>query len=648
MKMVLRKKENWCWLVIIAVTAFIHCFQIGSIPYGINVDEMGMGYDAWCLANFGTDRYLNSFPVYLINFSGGQSALYAYLCAPFVYLFGISATVLRIPAVIFSFITLFFSIRIADYLWSDKRINRLVGFVYMVSPVFLMLSRIGLDCNLMLGMATVFLYFVLKAVDKARNRDFFVAGVLGGLLLYSYVISHMLLPVFLLLLISYLLYTGKVCFKQIVIMAVPLFLLALPLILMHITNMLDLGEITIGIFTIPKLYRYRSDDLSWQSIGRKLIGFFKTTLMYDNVRFNSIKSFYNMYAISIPFILLGMGHGIVQLIKSLKRKQWNAYVCIVLWMISVYVTGVFISTGEGPNVYQVNSTFLIYLFFSVDGMLIVYRFFVKKREKLAKISAGICIGVYVCFFASFVKYYFCDYTNDTYLIDLFNFQFDDVLGYMEKELPEEVAERVTYIGDGNQTYIFYLGSTLTTPYEYNQLIDDRPYTLWLWSQSYKNYRFNFPEEIDPLGNYIVPETSIDYIQKYDQYGFEKVHIGTHYLFWNAMLNIEESTAKAVISWDHGVVDENIVLDDGEITVLSGWGLNASYGTVWDDIIAYVDGKYYRAEKMERKDVAEILQNEALEMSGFHLIIPTKDVQKGNVKIKFIDYKNNVCYVEEYE
>ena len=648
MKTVLRKKENWCWLVIIAVTAFIHCFQIGSIPYGINVDEMGMGYDAWCLANFGTDRYLNSFPVYLINFSGGQSALYAYLCAPFVYLFGISATVLRIPAVIFSFITLFFSIRIADYLWSDKRINLLVGFIYMVSPVFLMLSRIGLDCNLMLGMATVFLYFVLKAVDKARNRDFFVAGVWGGLLLYSYVISHMLLPVFLLLLISYLLYTGKVRFKQIVIMAVPLFLLALPLILMHIVNMLDLGEITIGIFTIPKLYRYRSDDLSWQSIGRNLIGFFKTTLMYDHVRFNSIKSFYNMYVISIPFIFLGMGHGIVQLIKSLKRQQWNAYVCIVLWMISVYVTGIFISTAEGPNVYQVNSTFLVYLLFSVDGMLFVYRFFVKQRENLAKISAGICIGVYVCFFASFVKYYFCDYTNDTYLIDLFNFQFEDVLEYMEKELPEEVAERVTYIGDSNQTYIFYLGSTLTTPYEYNQLIDDSPYTLWLWTESYKNYRFNFPEEIDPLGNYIVPETSIDYIQMYEQYGFEKVHIGTHYLFWNAMLNIEESTAKAVISWDHGVVDENIVPDDGEMTVLSGWGLNTSYGTVWDDIIAYVDGKYYMAEKMERKDVAEILQNEALEMSGFHLTIPTKDVQKGNVKIKFIDYKNNVCYVEEYK
>ena len=67
MAKIIRRKENICWAIIIIFTVFIHCFKIGSIPYGIDVDEMGMGYDAWCLANFGTDRYLNSFPVYLIN-----------------------------------------------------------------------------------------------------------------------------------------------------------------------------------------------------------------------------------------------------------------------------------------------------------------------------------------------------------------------------------------------------------------------------------------------------------------------------------------------------------------------------------------------------------------------------------------------------
>ena len=161
-----KKKYNMCWIALITVMAFIHCFRIGSIPYGINVDEMGMGYDAWCLANFGTDRYLKTFPVYLINFGGGQSALYAYLCAPFVYIFGISAVTLRIPAIIFAFMTLFFSVKIADCIWNDKRMNLLVGLIYTMSPVFLMLSRIGLDCNLMLGMATMYIYFLIKTINR--------------------------------------------------------------------------------------------------------------------------------------------------------------------------------------------------------------------------------------------------------------------------------------------------------------------------------------------------------------------------------------------------------------------------------------------------------------------------------------------------
>ena len=67
---------------------FVHLFQITKIPNGIHVDEMGMGYDAWCLAHFGVDRYLKAYPVYLMNFGGGQSALYAYLCIPFVKWFG--------------------------------------------------------------------------------------------------------------------------------------------------------------------------------------------------------------------------------------------------------------------------------------------------------------------------------------------------------------------------------------------------------------------------------------------------------------------------------------------------------------------------------------------------------------------------------
>ena len=45
---------------------------LGKIPIGINVDEAGTMYDAYTIANYGTDRFGNAYPVYFINYGGGQ------------------------------------------------------------------------------------------------------------------------------------------------------------------------------------------------------------------------------------------------------------------------------------------------------------------------------------------------------------------------------------------------------------------------------------------------------------------------------------------------------------------------------------------------------------------------------------------------
>ena len=648
MRKLFKRKEIYCWTVIVIVMTFIHCFRIGNLPCGINVDEMGMGYDAWCLSNYGTDRYLNSFPVYLINFSGGQSALYAYLCAPFVHLFGISATVLRIPAIIFSFITLFFSVQIANRIWNSKKVNLLVALLYTVFPVFLMLSRIGLDCNLMLGMSTMFLYFVLKAVDTGKYRDFFIAGLVGGVLLYSYVLSHMIMPLFVIFLVLYLIYVGKADYKQIAVMGVPLFLFAVPLMLFHYINMFDLNEFKLGIFTIPKLYRYRSGDLSLDIVGENISYFFKTTLFYDKVPFNSIPEYGNMYFFSIPFVILGLGHSIYKCMQACKKRIMSVYTIITLWVVCVYATGIFITDG-GPTVYRVNSVFGAYLLFAVDGFLILCHIAEKYIHLRTEVFYGIVVTVYVGLFGSFIIYYFHDYTAGKQTVDLFNFPFDDTLDFMQRELPESVADRTTYIGDCDQAYIYYLGGMLTPPDEYNELLDDESYTLWQWTQSYKNYRFFFPEEIDPLGNYIVPDANVELIDLYGQYGFRQEHIGRNYLFWNDMLEETQSKVKAVVDWGHGIKDGNVVMDNGAYTFLSGWALNTSYNAVWGDVIAIIDGKdYYVAEKMDREDVADILQNDLFIRCGFRLTIPNEVLENSeDIRILFIDYEDRECYIERY-
>ena len=103
---ILAKKEVIIFIIIMIIAIFSRAYKLNSLPVGIHVDEAGMAYDAYCLATNGTDRWLNNFPVYLENFGGGQSALYAYLAAIFIKILGLNMISIRLPAFLLSIIAI--------------------------------------------------------------------------------------------------------------------------------------------------------------------------------------------------------------------------------------------------------------------------------------------------------------------------------------------------------------------------------------------------------------------------------------------------------------------------------------------------------------------------------------------------------------
>ena len=142
-------------LFLFLLTAFTSLYKLGVVPYGLHVDEAGMAYDALSLSKYGVDRYLNHFPVYLINYGGGQSAMYAYLVAILIKLFGISIYIIRIPAVALRILT-FLSILFIMKDEPKKIKNTTFLFLFSICPYFIMQSRWGLDCNLLVR---IFKYF---------------------------------------------------------------------------------------------------------------------------------------------------------------------------------------------------------------------------------------------------------------------------------------------------------------------------------------------------------------------------------------------------------------------------------------------------------------------------------------------------------
>lgn len=102
-------KKYFCaiiFTIIFLLAIFTRIYKIDTLLNGLHVDETGMGYDAFCIANYGVDRYLNKFPVYMINFGGGQSALYTYLAAIFVKIIGLNIITIRMPGIILSLLAI--------------------------------------------------------------------------------------------------------------------------------------------------------------------------------------------------------------------------------------------------------------------------------------------------------------------------------------------------------------------------------------------------------------------------------------------------------------------------------------------------------------------------------------------------------------
>lgn len=150
------------------------------------------------------DRYLNSWPVYLLNFGGGQSPLYAYLLAGLFKFFGFHLVLIRIPSVVFSLLTLAFGMGISRLLYPGERHAPFItGALVTIGPYFIMAGRLGLDCNLMLGCSAIFLYCFLRAVASGQNRWYIAAGISGGIMLYSYALSYLMLPIFLIMAMGY-------------------------------------------------------------------------------------------------------------------------------------------------------------------------------------------------------------------------------------------------------------------------------------------------------------------------------------------------------------------------------------------------------------------------------------------------------------
>lgn len=480
-------------------------YKIGSVPQGLHVDEAGALYDAICISKYGVDRYLYKLPVYFVNFGGGQNALYTYLAAIFVKLFGENIVIFRLPAVLLSLLSMLCLYKMIRQ--EELEDALFTTFILAICPWFMMKSRWGLESYLMCSMLTIAIVSFVKAINNEKQSWYVLTGILFGLTLYTYAIAYIVEPIIIGIVMVYLLLIRKIKIKNIIAMAVPLGILAFPLIAMLAMNSGMIKPIKIPLFSIPKLWFYRGGEISIRNIFENINNIFDILFIKDFLNYNAIAKFGNLYKMSIPLVIFGLIEVIKNVRENIKDRKFSIDFVMLVTFVTVFAVGLCIAE---LNINKINAIYIPMIYFA--GRFFSYIFKHIKYVWLIVVLA-------YCFQGSmFAYHYFTEFANT----DLMYFE-DEIIQAAKRA--EELQKDKIYIENClNQTYIYTLVATPISPYEFNEKLEiDNGIVL-----GYGKYRFEIPQEIDESAVYIVKNDK-EKINQLQKNGFKVEKMGEFYV-----------------------------------------------------------------------------------------------------------------------
>ena len=504
--------------VLFLVFACLIIYRLDEVPIPYHADEAGAIYDGRSLAKYHCDRFGVRFPVYFMNFgTHGSSALYGYLAAIMFSLFGYSITAARLPAVMMSLISalvLIMTVRRCKGLTASV----LMMMLFCILPFSIMHSRWGLDAFLLFPMMIISCAVFYYTVISKRTVWYFFSGIFFGLTLYSYSVSYILLPIFLGTNLLYLLLCRRIQWKQVFIMAVPVFLLAVPLMLMLAVNNRFIPEIRTRFFSVPQLRTYGVSDFRPKNIIDNLSfttnNVFYRMLVDDMSIINVIRQFGTMYFISIPLMLYGLILSVKQSAANLSEKQYSFEFMMANLFFSTLMINLFM---ENNNVNRLCAIYFPLMYFLMLALLEIF-----NRKKVIALITG---GIYFVVFILFLRHYFTDFEKelDTHPLVGSITKLEEALTFAETV---NQNEELIYILDPLYTYVYVLLIKDMDPFTFNS---QKVLSYDDYVKVVGNYRFRL-DAVMPECIYIFRDKA-KIPQDPDDFGFSVKKFGSFWVYY---------------------------------------------------------------------------------------------------------------------
>ncbi|NBH28142.1 hypothetical protein D3Z60_20755 [Lachnospiraceae bacterium] len=383
-------KRLFLFLAVYALIA-VRVIAIGKIPGGLNQDGAMGAVDAKALADYGTDRFGTFMPAHFEAWGYGQmSVLLSYLTVPFIWLMGLTKTVIRLPMVLASLAGIGAVWGIVKRTFGEK--TGLAALLLLaINPWHFMQSRWALDCNLFPHMFVLGVCFLMAGIK--RKADLYLSMVFFALCMYCYGVSFYMVPFFLLTVCIFLFRDKKVGVREIMVCLLIYFGIAWPIYGTMLINFMKWDTVRLPFVTLQFFSgNVRSADILFfsENKGQQLLANLQSLvnvvfLQRDDLIWNTVRGFGTMYHCAQPFVILG---AVLVMRGAFKEedgdKKMGCRILAAYWIFAL-LTGLMINY---VNVNRINIIFYIHIIFAAVGIS-----FLVKRWKMSLVILSALFAV---------------------------------------------------------------------------------------------------------------------------------------------------------------------------------------------------------------------------------------------------------------
>lgn len=510
MKFMNKLKQNKSLILIISLILFgaiIRFVLIDKIPNALNVDEVSAGYEAYSVLNYGVDRNNNFLPVHFVAWGSGQNVLYSYIMMPFILIFGLNVFSIRIPMALIGVLALFLFYKLIKNI--DNKKIAIIGLCFLViCPWHIMKSRWGLESNILPELILLSTFILIKYIKTKNVKLLYLFSGVLGISTYAYGTSYFFVPIYLGLILIYLLHKKNIKISQAIKTLLLTGIIASPLIIFIFINTFDLPQINLGFITIPRLtanrYQEISSVFSGSLLKNSLNNFIESIKIVifqnDKLEWNALKWYGICYIFSIPFMILGI------FINFRKKKDNIDKNIINIWFISSLLL-MFVCE---PNINRINVIMFPMIYYVVIGIS-------ATIEKSRKVISIILILLYIYSFISFCLYYLNKNFDEMFV---FEGGLQEVIEYVDSK-----EENVYITNKIKEPYIYVLFYTQTSPVEFKETVTySTKGSNFEVVKSFGKYNFYIPANMGNDGIFVIRKDDMDMI---NLEGFEVKDFGKY-------------------------------------------------------------------------------------------------------------------------